>query len=233
LIRVGECLDWTIATTRSTTLMAESFRSYINQDGPLLSDLPAFCFDHLILFLPCSLVCVSPRKGSMYTCCLSLSCYTYQHSSPCFGVRRLTLSIRPSVHSESIIPLGYSIVRRKGFSEATHQESENGFLLLLTADNEKTTNLPSSSREVLPHSSWICWPTELKPDKPTDRPNKGTIMQGRDVCAVRSSTPDIGYLEWQLALLCRSRRESIGMEACPSTYYPIDASGHRSLALGR
>jgi hypothetical protein len=92
------------------------------------------------------------------------------------------------------------------------RKSEDGSLLhckLPTADNQKTASSPSSWREVLPT------PLELElagqrsrtPDRPTDRPNKGTIMQGSNVCAVRSSTPDVGYLEWQLALLCRSRRE--------------------------
>jgi hypothetical protein len=61
--------------------------------------------------------------------------------------------------------------------------------------------LLTTKRQRIPHRhGGKCCPTRAgaagqrsrTPDRPTDRPNKGAIMQGRDVCAVRcSSTPDV------------------------------------------
>jgi hypothetical protein len=54
LTRVGEGLDWTIATTRSTTLMADSF-DHPSTRRPLLTSLILTCVARLTSSLLCSL----------------------------------------------------------------------------------------------------------------------------------------------------------------------------------
>jgi hypothetical protein len=88
------------------------------------------------------------------------------------------------------------------------RESEDGSLLhckLLAADNQKTADSPSSWWEVLPHSSWSCWPTEPNPGQ-TDRPTEqGNNHAGKRCVCCSLFVHTRRYLEWQVALLCRCR----------------------------
>jgi hypothetical protein len=211
----------------------------LQNKGPLLRDMPyvtAFC------------ITFSNRGlGVPNSCCLCLGLAMHGIEVLTSDVRLMGWPLPPSAYLPDHLSVNtlhtYRTDHRplaitsceKTAPRPLIRESEDGSLLhckLLAADNQKTADSPSSSRGVLPHSSelkLLANGAEPRTNRPTDRTREQSCREAMCVLFVR---PHPTLVIWNGNSLCFAEvgeKESIGMKACPSTYYPIDASGHPDL----